>query len=178
MPIMRKGFSPAVAAGIAGASLLLPGVHSARAAPAAGAACSGPRAQALLCAINAARRAHGAAPLRRDRVLGRSASRHARDMVARRYFEHTSPTGVTFRQRVAATGWMRGRLRWSLGEDLAWGAGAQADPKAIVRAWLRSPPHRRILLDGRYAVVGLGIADGTPVEAGASGATFAADFGT
>ena len=32
---------------------------------------------------------------------------------------------------------------WSIGENLAWGAGALATPGRIVNAWMRSPGHRR-----------------------------------
>jgi uncharacterized protein YkwD len=73
---------------------------------------------------------------------------------------------------------MRGRRAWSIGENLAWGSGSRAQPAAIVQAWMDSPPHRRNLLDGHFSVVGLGVADGTPVASAPPGATFVADFGS
>jgi uncharacterized protein YkwD len=151
-------------------------------APAAGPATTARCAQtdrrdATLCEINAMRRAHGAPPVARDPLLEAAARAHAHDMVSRRYFGHVSPNGATLRVRVARTGWMSGRLAWSIGEDLAWGTGAAGSPARIVQAWMHSPPHRRILLASRYRVVGLGIADGTPVGR-ADGATYDADFGS
>ena len=47
-----------------------------------------------------------------------------------------------------------------LGEDLAWGTGSDAQPEAIVQAWMDSPPHRRIMLDCRFSQLGVGIAAG------------------
>ena len=39
-----------------------------------------------------------------------------------------------------------------LGEDLAWGTGSDAQPEAIVQAWMDSPPHRWITLDCRFLI--------------------------
>ena len=63
-----------------------------------------------------------------------------------------------------------------IGETLAWGRGSGSTRAAIVRAWLASPSHRRVVLDERYREIGLGVALGLPVS-GAPGATFAAEFG-
>jgi uncharacterized protein YkwD len=152
----------------------------ATAAPAQPAACPpGERLRALtpatVCVINAVRAHHGLPALRHDRRLARAARRHSRDMVARRYFAHTSPEGVTPRFRIAASGWMRGRHHWRIGENLAWRSG-RAAPGTIVRMWLRSPGHRRNLLDHRFRAIGIGVAQGTP--ASRPGATYTADFGS
>src|SRR5215211_6871061 len=116
--------------------------------------------------LNAARAAHGAPPLRPNPRLALAARRHSRDMVAHRYFSHDSRTGEPFSARVARTGWMRSRAHWSVGETLAWGVGAKAEPRAIVAAWLASADHRRIVLAG-----------GTPFGSRRAGRTFTADFG-
>lgn len=133
-----------------------------------------PQAQTLQL-LNAARATQGAPALRPDPRLARSARAHSRDMVARHYFDHVSPRGAGLRERVARTGWTRGRNGWRLAENLGWGSGSLATPSAIVAAWLDSPDHRRILLDRRLRVDGIGIAPGTPQ--GAPGATYTADFG-
>ena len=147
--------------------------------PASASVCSVDRAQPLtvttLCLINDARARHAAPRLRIDPRLERAARRHARDMVVRRYFSHTSPQGLSSSARIERTGWMRGRRRWTIGENIAWRTGAP-DPRAIVRRWLRSRPHRHVLLDGRFRVVGIGIAEGTPF--GGRGHTYTADFGS
>ena len=94
-------------------------------------------------------------------------------MVAGRFFSHTSPGGSTLHHRLRAAGY-RGV---AAGETLAWAEGRLAAPRAIVRSWMRSGPHRRVLL-GRYRHVGVGVALGSPFGRGMSGsATYAADFG-
>jgi uncharacterized protein YkwD len=143
------------------------------------AALSAPAARTtMLCLVNAQRAANGRRPLRRNRKLARSARRHSRDMVANRYFAHDSPAGATLRDRVARTGWMRSRRPWAIGENLAWGTSTLAPPAAIMATWMASPGHRRNLLDPRFRVIGIGIAQGVPFTASATGATYTTDFGT
>jgi len=125
--------------------------------------------------LNAARARQGALPLRQDGLLALAARRHSRDMVRHHYFAHDSRTGVRFAARIARTGWMRSRRRWSVGETLAWGAGVKSRPRSIVAAWLASPEHRRIVLSRRFRVVGIGVAPASPFGAGR---TFTADFGS
>jgi uncharacterized protein YkwD len=147
--------------------------------PAAASVCAAEKMQPLtvttLCVINDARARHEAPRLRLDPKLAQAARAHARDMVAHRYFSHTSRQGLSSSARIARTGWMRGRRRWTVGENIAWRTG-RPDPRAIVRRWLRSRPHRHVLLGRRYRVLGIGIAGGTPY--GAAGATYTADFGS
>ena len=145
-------------------------------APPAGAA-AGTSSAEVLRLLNAARAHRGAPPLRADRRLARAAAAHSRDMVANRYFAHSSRTGERPSQRIARTGWMRGRRRWHVGENLAWGTLRRARPAAVVAAWLRSPPHRRIMLDRRYRVVGVGVVRGVPFAGPRHGRTYTADFG-
>jgi uncharacterized protein YkwD len=133
---------------------------------------------ATLWSLNALRSGQGVPPLRLDTRLSRAARRHSRDMVVRRYFAHESITGARFSRRIAATGWMRGRGRWSVGETLAWGLGESATPDSIIAAWLRSPSHRRVALSPLYRRVGIGIVRGTPVTGMADGLTYTVDFGS
>lgn len=128
-----------------------------------------------LCLVNHVRAAHGVPRLRLDPRLERVARRHSRDMVRNRYFSHTSPDGRSSSDRIAASGWLRGRKHWAVGENIAWRSGA-ARPSAIVGDWLNSPPHRRIMLSRRYRVAGIGIAARTP--SARPGATYTADFGS
>jgi uncharacterized protein YkwD len=131
-----------------------------------------------LCLLNAKRDAHALAPLRVSGKLARAARRHSRDMVRHGYFAHDSRSGVAFSARIAATGWMRDRDAWSVGENLAWGGGPRAAPAAIVAAWMASPAHRRNILDRRFHTIGIGVAAGLPVAAGGAGATYTTDFGS
>ena len=97
--------------------------------------------------MNDARRAHGLPPLRFDGRLHQAARAHSRDMVRRTYFAHGSVFDRLRRFRVRAP---------VLGENLAWGSGDLAQPSAIVRAWLESPPHRATLLRPGFRRVGVG----------------------
>ncbi len=135
------------------------------------------------CRLNARRARSGLRPLRWDACLDRAAERHARDMVRRRYFAHSSRGGRTLAQRVRAAGYLPRGGRWSLGENLAWGAGRRATAAATVRGWLRSPPHRRNVLAPGFRDVGIAVVRGAPVplparaRAGVVRATVVAEFG-
>jgi uncharacterized protein YkwD len=142
-------------------------------APAGAAGVPGRRVLRLL---NHVRASHGLPALNTDRRLALAARGHSADMVSRRYFAHASPEGEQAVGRVRRTGWLEGRARWRIGEDLAWGIGGPGTPAGVVRAWMHSPPHRRIILTRVYRVVGIGVATGTPVDPG-QGATYTADFG-
>jgi uncharacterized protein YkwD len=134
-------------------------------------------ARAIVCVSNAARRAHGLRKLKIDARLSTAAWRHSRDMVRRGYFAHTGPSGDTFVQRIRAAGYLSSADRWLVGENLGWGWGASASPGGIVKAWMHSPEHRRILLRPDYRELGVGVALGGPRPQAAPEATFTADFG-
>jgi uncharacterized protein YkwD len=149
----RRRLTIAVGAAVA-STALLPGSTSA----AAPAGCAGANeARTLLCLVNAERRGAGLAPLRRDRRIARAARRHARDMVRRDFFAHQRAGGPDLGARLARAGW-RGSA-W--GEAIAYGCGASGAPRAVVRSWLASPPHRAILLGAGYRRAGVGAAGKT-----------------
>jgi uncharacterized protein YkwD len=171
-----------VAAGVATASAVATPAH---AGGCAGAAVMPTRTnaaqmnQATLCLLNGQRRAHGVQPLSTEPRLDRAATEYAHEMASRNFFSHTSPSGSTPESRIRATSYLRGARSWQIGENLAWGTGPRATPRLIVSAWMHSPGHRRNILDPRFRDIGIGIALGAPVDAGASlpGATYATDFG-
>lgn len=105
---------------------------------------------------------HGLRPLRFDPCLQRAARAHSRDMVRRAYFAHGRLAQRLRRYSVR----LEGRV---VGENLAWGAGALAQPGTMVRMWMRSPAHRRTLLRPGFSHVGVG-AVAAPFQ-GASNAT-------
>ncbi len=129
-----------------------------------------------LCLLNRTRAAHGLGALRADAQLIRAAQGHSDDMVANRYFQHESRDGSGFGQRIRAAGWTRDRRSYTLGENIAYGAGPDATPRAIVWAWMHSAGHRANILDPHFRLIGIGIAVGTPD--GDGGATYSADFGS
>ena len=142
---------PGVAVGVPTATSPL--AHASGACRGAGArrASTAVMRRALLCLVNQARAGAGLAPFRAERHLARAAARHASDMGRRKYFAHVSPAGKSPLSRVRAAGW-----RGGVGEVIAWGCGTLASPRATLRSWLNSPPHRAIVLGGgRMAGVGL-----------------------
>jgi uncharacterized protein YkwD len=135
--------------------------------------------EATLCLMNAQRTARGLKRLRAQPDLGEAASRFARQMVRDRFFDHTSPGGSTMVSRIKGTSYLHDAVRWTVGENLAWGTGTKATPRATVEAWMHSADHRENLLDRGFADVGIGIAAGAPaeLEAGETGSTYVTDFG-
>ena len=130
---------------------------------------------ATACLINAARSERGLPRLAATESLARAAAAHSQDMAVRDFFSHNSPGGLTPAQRIGRAGYLGGATRWTIGETIGWGTGSAASPAAIVESWLRSPPHRAILLNSRYDDIGIGISVGAPQ--GGGGATFTGDFG-
>ena len=124
------------------------------AAPAAASACSGAdsdpatlgeagTARTTLCLLNQERASRGLRKLRSDARLRRAADKHARDMVARRYFAHESKSGATFVTRIKRTGWTRSRRSWTVGENIGYGSGSLATPRSMVRGWMTAPATAR-----------------------------------
>jgi uncharacterized protein YkwD len=130
---------------------------------------------ATLCLLNRVRARHGLAPFRLDGKLSRAALRHSRDMVRHRYFAHDSRNGRSAFDRMRATHYVPHGTSWWLGENIGWGSGTLAEPAALVRAWMHSPPHRANILSRHFRDIGIGIAVGATV--GGRGATYTTDFG-
>jgi uncharacterized protein YkwD len=110
----------------------------------------------VLRLVNAARAAHGLRPVRYVKRLRSAARAHSRDMVHRAYFAHDAPNEA-WDHRVRRY-LPHARL---VAETIAWGSGAFATPALLVRWWLKSPPHRAILLDPHLTLAGIGIRRGT-----------------
>jgi uncharacterized protein YkwD len=99
---------------------------------------------ATLCLLNAERNSHGRATLRPNAGLALAGRRHARDMVSRRYFAHNSKAGRSFDDRIRGAGYLRRGHRGAImGENLGWGSGSLATPRAMVRQWMASPATAR-----------------------------------
>ena len=130
----RKMHVIAVAALIAGA---LAGPSTAEASP----------EQRMLDAIDRTRQAHGLAALRDSGTLSRSAESYASYMLRSGFFGH--------RARISVPG------NWShVGENLAMTLGGGPSVGTVLRGWLRSPAHRRVLLGPVYRAAGVGCVQG------------------
>lgn len=107
----------------------------------------------MLARVNAARRSAGLPPLRRCPELELAAQAHARDLLERGYYKHVSPEGSTPLSRAGTAGYRADLIAENLHERTA--------PVAtIVEDWLRSPAHRRNLLDPGAHELGVGLAIG------------------
>jgi uncharacterized protein YkwD len=133
--------------------------------------------EAMLCEIDRVRGRRDVRNLRASELLDLAATRHAADMLERRYFSHVSPGGGDLGDRARRAGFAKSNCSWAVGEVLSWGVGGRSTAAGTVRAWLSSPSHRRILVSRRYGQVGLGMQAGTPFDAFPSGVTVAAVLG-
>jgi uncharacterized protein YkwD len=101
----------------------------------------------LIRAINAERTPRGLVPLRVDLRLERAARAKSSEMLRTGTFAHGDVRGRLV--RFGARGPM-------YGENLAWGVGAYASARHIVRGWMGSPGHRANLLRPGWNRIGLG----------------------
>jgi uncharacterized protein YkwD len=107
----------------------------------------------MLARVNAARRSAGLPPLRRNLDLDRAAQAHARDLLARGYYSHVSPEGTNPFSRAGAAGYRADLIAENLHDRTA-------PVEVVLEEWLRSPAHRRNLLDPGAHELGVGLAIG------------------
>ncbi len=87
-------------------------------------------------------------------LLTQAADGHSQDMAARNYFDHTSPDGRTFSQRIDATGYA-----WSTaGENIAAG---YSSIDAVMDGWIQSPGHCANLMNQNFTEIGVACVPGT-----------------
>jgi uncharacterized protein YkwD len=107
--------------------------------------------------VNAARADAGCGPVRRDPRLDDASLAHSEDMIARDYFSHTTPDGVSPWDRAKAAGY-----DVPTGENIALG---QPDADTVMEAWMNSEGHRANILNCSSKAIGVGLAldsSGTP----------------
>jgi uncharacterized protein YkwD len=132
----------------------------------------------ISCLINEERASYGVPPVQPNASLRQAALSHSAEMVSEGYFEHTSPAGVTFVDRIAATGYTHGAQSWDVGENLVWGTGPLSTPQSLVTSWMNSPPHRENLLRARFREIGVAAVVGTPRSSrDVSGVTVSSEYG-
>jgi uncharacterized protein YkwD len=103
----------------------------------------------VVALTNAARADAGCGPLTIDASITTAAQKHASDMAARDYFQHTTPEGVTFDQRIKNAGFSRPGA-----ENIAQGARTADD---VVELWMNSPGHRANILNCDLNAIGVGL---------------------
>jgi len=111
----------------------------------------------LVKCLNKERTDRHLAKLHLNAKLVDSARAHSTDMGALQYFDHDSPSGETWSQRILSHGYTReGYKTWKTGENIAWGSGLYSSPVAIVDSWMNSPMHRAVILAKDFRDVGVG----------------------
>ena len=131
---------------------------------------------ALDCLHDQVRSQRGLGTLASNAALATAAAVHTDDMLARGYFEHETPEGGTFDQRILSAGYARPGQGWSLGENLIWADAALATPAALMGSWMDSEGHRENILNPQFRELGIAVRLGTPTG-DASGVTVSAEFG-
>jgi len=133
-------------------------------------------ARSTVCLLNKQRSGRGMRKLRLNRRLSAAATNHSRDMVRKHYFDHVSKTGRDVVDRLTHTGYLGSASSWTVGENLAWGAGSRSTPREIVTSWMHSPGHKANILNPRFREVGIGVVFDTPSRRW-TGATYTTTFG-
>jgi uncharacterized protein YkwD len=135
---------------------------------------------AVIRETNRVRAARGLRPLRAAPSLRSAARNHSEAMLAKGFFGHESADGTAFSERIKRYYTNRGFSTWSVGEALMASEGRSVDARAVVAAWLGSPPHREIVLSPTWRDAGIGVlyAPSAPREfGGAEAIVVTADFG-
>ncbi|HYN56008.1 MAG TPA: CAP domain-containing protein [Motilibacterales bacterium] len=94
-------------------------------------------------------------PLAWSDTLAASAEAHSADMANANYFSHYTQSGQSPFQRIRAAGYSYR----AAGENIAAGRSL-ASPDAVVMAWLRSPGHCKVIMNGKYKELGVGGVEG------------------
>lgn len=132
----------------------------------------------IACLINQERSSHGLRPVSPNGDLRQAALSHSDEMISKGYFEHTSPSGTTFMDRIESTGYIHSARSWTVGENLVWGTGPLSTPQALVTAWMNSPPHRENLLRPTFREIGIAAVPGTPQsQSDQTGVTVSSEYG-
>jgi hypothetical protein len=111
-------------------------------------------AGSIISLTNSERAAAGLAPLNYNGALSSSAYAKAQDMLAKQYWAHTSPDGLTAWTFIGRAGYPY----IAAGENLA---KDYASDSAVVSAWMASPAHRANMLSGAYRDMGVAAVSGT-----------------
>jgi uncharacterized protein YkwD len=107
---------------------------------------------AIVREINRVRRSHRLRPVKLTAPLARVARRHSSLMLKFDALSHSSFDGSSFSTRLQRAG-----KRRTYGETLAWApSGAHVNARALLKLWMRSAPHRAVLMNGKLRRVGVG----------------------
>jgi uncharacterized protein YkwD len=103
----------------------------------------------VLTLVNQNRAQNGCGALKEDTRLDTAAQAHSVDMAQHNYFDHTTPSGVTFDQREKAAGYPSPG-----GENIAEG---QTSAQQVMTDWMNSEGHRANILNCQFTAIGIGL---------------------
>jgi uncharacterized protein YkwD len=110
--------------------------------------------RSVLVEINSMRAQHHLSRLRVNARLTTAARAHSEQMAADGYFAHESSDGSAFWKRLQTFYSSSSWHSWAVGENLLW-SSPSIDSHGALELWLKSPEHRRNLLDPRWREVGV-----------------------
>ena len=131
----------------------------------------------VVCLVNKERRKRGMGSLNRVDKLAQAARGHTAHMKRKDCFAHTCPGEPDLTGRLSRANYLPCSCSWEAGENIAWGAGSQGSPRAVVNAWMNSSSHRARILDGSYQHAGVGFRHGSPFGGNKKQGTYTLDFG-
>ena len=103
-------------------------------------------------AINEQRRMHGLPNLIWSDKLGEVAQAHSVNMASDRFFSHVDPLRGGLTRRLNAAG-----VHWRMcGENIFQAEGYDDPVPVAVEGWMKSPGHRRNILDPNFNHTGVG----------------------
>lgn len=105
--------------------------------------------QDIILLTNSERIAAGLPPLAFNATLAAIAEAKAKDMIAKQYFAHVSPTGTTITDLALEYNYQYRNI----GENLA--LGDFEDSKDVVNGWMNSPGHRANILNTDFTEIGV-----------------------
>jgi uncharacterized protein YkwD len=101
--------------------------------------------------VNDQRAKAGCDPLTVDPKLAQAAQDHSTDMAERDYFDHTTPEGLTFADRIVNAGYPTPGA-----ENIAVG---QQNADQVMDGWMNSDGHRANILNCDLKSIGVGLAE-------------------
>lgn len=103
----------------------------------------------VLAYTNSERINNGVEKLSQNVFLDTVAERRAKDMFAKQYFEHVSPSGESASNEADDVGYEY----IVIGENIA--LGNFGSDKELVAAWMASPGHRANIVNGKFTEIGI-----------------------
>lgn len=105
----------------------------------------------ILKQTNKHRAKHGCKKLKAPKKLRKAARKHSKRMAKAGRLSHQLPGEPPLGTRITRAGYRNWR---GVAENIAYG---YATPRAMVKAWMKSPGHRKNILTCRYRHLGVGV---------------------